>query len=188
MADRIKRSEVSSDEPARRLQEIVPGEYADEFYVVNAQTAAVAQQRLFLGGSGKLTLTVAGNIRGLFANPTGSGRKVHLVRLAALTTVTAFLDLRRNPTTGLPTASRAPFNAVLGGPTGQATLVADTDTTTALGGGTLLSTTLGLPANSRTSIDLPPLVLAPGQSLGLNINLASGADAVFSLYWIEEDL
>ena len=184
MADRL---EVQNPDVTRRHQEIAPGEFAPEVYAVNAVTAAVAQQRFFIAGSQKLELAVTGNFRGLISNPTGSGRKLLVVRMVALATVTAWMDLRLNPTTGLPVGARTPFNAVLGGAAASGTLRADTDATVPLGGGALLSPTLALPPNSRQSVDLPPLVLMPGVSLGMNINSGAGA-AAFSLYWIEEDL
>lgn len=170
------------------MQEIAPGEFAPEAYVVTAVSAAVLQQRFFLAGSGRLTLAVAGNMRGVFTNPSGSGRRVSLVRVAAVSTVMAWMDLRLTPTTGIPASTRTPFNAVLGGAAPVATLAADTNATTAVGGGTLLSSTLALPANARQSIDLPPIVMSPGVSLGMNINLIAAADGSFSLYWIEDDL
>lgn len=172
-----------------RQQEIAPGEYAPEVYTVNAVSAAVAQQRFFIAGSGRLTLGLAGNVRGLLSNPSGSGRKVLVVRLAFFASSTGYATAVLNPTTGLPSGSRAPFNAVLGSAVSPvATLATDTSTTTPLAGGTATSLVVGIPSNGRESIDLPPLVLSPGASLGLNIPFSAAADATFSVYWIEEDV
>ena len=173
---------------SKRLQEIKPGEHAPEVYTVNAVTAAVAQQRFFLAGSGRLTLGVAGNIRCRLANPAGSGRNMVLARLVAMATVVGWAELRLNPTTGLPAGARTPFNAILGGAAASGTMEADTNTVTALGGGTLLSPVVGVPPNTRISLDLPPLVLAPGVSLGINVPIAGAGDATVSAYWFEEDL
>ncbi len=178
MADRIVNQ--------ARLQEIKPGEYATEVYTVTAATAAVAQQRFFLAGTGRQTLSVAGNIRALLRNPVGSRRVLQVARISATVTALSWADLWLNPTTGLPAGVRLPWSAVLGAPAGVGDVLADTDIVTAIGGGTALSSTLGLPAGRHT-LDLPPLVVPPGMSLGINIAATAAVDATFNLYWIEDD-
>jgi hypothetical protein len=172
----------------KRYQEIKPGELADEVYIQNGATAAVSQQRFFLAGSGRLTLGAAGNFRALLRNPSASGRNLYLVRLALLSTALAWGDVRVNPTTGLPTAARTSHNAILGAAAASGELLADVNAITAIGGGTLLSTTIAVPVSQRVQLDLPPFVLAPGVSVGLNFNVLGAADASISGYWYEENV
>lgn len=150
----------------------------------------VAQGRFFLAGSGRVTLAAAGNLRGLITNPTGSGRTVSVVRFAGFATATGYAQLFLNPTTGLPaTAARPIANAVMGGGLAPvASLTVDTNLTTALSGGTDLGLVIGIPGNSRTSIDFPPVVLSPGVSLGLNVPFAGAADSTLSIYWWEDPI
>lgn len=172
----------------RRFQEIKPGEYAEEVYTVSAVTAAVAQQRFFLAGSGRLSLSVAGNVRATITNPAGSGRNMMLARLVSFGTGTAWATILINPTTGLPaTAARPHLNAIVGAAGGAGVMKVDTDTTVALGGGTDTGIVLGSGANNRNPVDLPPIILTPGLTMGINIPFAGAADATLSLYWFEED-
>lgn len=179
--------DLSPDRKARR-QEVTPGEFAPEVYSVDAVCAAVAQHRMFLAGSGRLTLAAAGNVRGTFTNPAGSGRTCFIARIAGMSTATGYLSLRRNPSTGLPvSAARPTLNAVLGSATNPVGMLkVDTDLVTALGGGTDTGIVLGAPANQRLSIELPPLVVLPGASLGLGVSFAGAADMTISVYWFEE--
>ena len=184
MADRL----VDYGGMAQRFQEIGSAEYAQEVYTQNAVTAAVAKQSMFLAGSGRLTLAAAGNIRGTFTNPSGSGKTCYIVRLAGMSTATGYLGLRIAPTTGLPaTAARPTLNAVVGSataPVGQ--LKVDTDLTTALGGGTDTGIVIGAPANTRLQLDLPPIVIPAGAVLGLGATYAGAADMTLSIYWFED--
>lgn len=185
MADKtVKWGEVS-----RRFQEIKPGEFAEEVYTVSAVTAAVAQQRFFLAGSGRLSLSVAGNVRATIANPADSGRNMFLARLVSFGTGTAWATLLVNPTTGLPvTPARPHLNAIAGAPGGVGVLKVDTDAATPLGGGVDTGIVLGSGANTRNPVDLPPIILAPGVTLGINVPFAGAADIALSLYWLEEDV
>jgi hypothetical protein len=124
----------------------------------------------------------------LLRNPSASGRNLYLVRLALLSTALAWGDVRVNPTTGLPTAARTSHNAILGAAAAGGELLADVNAITAIGGGTLLSTTIAVPVSQRVQLDLPPFVLAPGFSVGLNFNVLGAADASISGYWYEENV
>lgn len=151
------------------------------------RATAIARERYFVAGSGRLTLGVAGNIRCLLSNPAGSEREMWIERLVVTATVTGWAQVRRSPTTGLPATLRTSHNAVLDGAPATCTMHADTDATTAIGGGTLLSDTPGIPANTRVSIEMPPLVLRPGVTLGFNVPIGGAGDASLSAYWFEED-
>lgn len=142
--------------------------------------------RVYLVGSGRVTLGVAGNARGLIANPAASGVHLRIARLAVFATATGYATLFIDPTVGLPPINLTPRNALVGGSAGAGTAGFDTNATTALSGGTDTGIVLGIPASRRTEIDLPPLVLPPGVSLGINIPFAGAADMAATVYWTEE--
>lgn len=171
-----------------RWQEIAVGEFAPEVYTVNAVTAAVAKQKFFLAGTGPLTLTVAGNARATIQNPAGSGVNVFLARLSVFSNAAGEANLFVNPTAGLPaTAPRPHLNAIVGAPGAAAVIRADTDATTALSGGTDPGVALAFGASDRISVDLPPLILSPGVTLGINIPISATASRTLAaVYWFEE--
>jgi hypothetical protein len=187
MADRVV---TTSDDFAVRHQEVAPGEFAPEVYTVTAVTAAVAQQRFFIASTQPLVLTAAGNARATIANPAGSGRKLMVARLTVFSDAAGEAGLFINPTAGLPGGTARPMlNAVVGGAAGVAELRADTSTLTALSGGADTGVTAAFTANRREQIDLPPLVLTPGVTLGVNVPInATSSRSLLSAYWFEEDL
>lgn len=146
---------------------------------------AAEQAKVYFAGSGRLTLSVAGNIRGALANPAGSTDNIHVLRMSGLGTAVGWATLLYNPTTGLPaTAARRVNNNILSMAGDNSVLKVDTDTTTALGGGTDLGTVIGVPAGRRFEINFAiPIVIPPGASLGVGIPFTGAADAAFSLYW-----
>lgn len=177
-----------ADNERARMQEVAAGEFAPEMYVRDAWSAAVALGRAYILGTGRLQLTVAGNARVLITNPAGSGVLSTIVAIGGLASATAWATTTRNPTVGLPTTNPGQLlrmNAQAGvAPVTQ--VLADTNTTTALGGGTA-GPTLGIPGGSRVALQLG-LVLAPGESLGLNDAFAGAADFAGSVYVVEEAL
>lgn len=159
--------------------------------VTNLFAELVGLQRFILSGSGRIALSLAGNLRATVANPAGSGRLVYLPAISAFATATGWASIIRNPTTGLPaSAARPHLNAFLvpGAPPGVAVLKADTNASTPLGGGTDSGIVLGVPGGVREKIDLPPFVLYPGEVLGLNIPFAGAADVSLTGYIAEVDL
>lgn len=187
MADKL---EDEGPAHARRLQEIRAGEVAEEVYTVNAITAAVAQQRFLLAGTGALALAAAGNARAVVANPAGSGRNVYLARLTVFSNAAGEATLHINPTAGVPTGTaRTHLNAIVGAAAGVAEIRADTSTLTPLSGGVDTGVILAFGASDRVSVDLPPLVLTPGVTLGINIPIsAASSRTVAAVYWFEEDV
>lgn len=146
---------------------------------------AAEQAKVYFAGSGRLSLSVAGHIRGTLANPADATNNIHILRLAGLGSSLTWANLLYNPTSGLPaSAARRVNNNILSQP-GDATLMkVDTDATVPLGGGTDLGTTLGLPAGARFQLDFTiPIVIPPGGSLGIAIPFTGAADAAFSVYW-----
>lgn len=170
------------------LHEVRPSQYAPEVYVQSAISVALAKQRFYWAGTGKLDLAVAGNVRAVLQNPAGSGRNIYVARVTGLATGTAWANVYLNPSVGVPTAAARPVNnAVLGAATSPVGIIrVDTDTTTALSGGVDTGVVLGIPANNRFSIDLAPFVVAPGVSLGFNDAFAGAASVAMSIYWWEE--
>lgn len=185
MADKVSRT---SDAMSVRHQEVAPGEYAPEIYTHDAWSAAVALGQAYLFGTSRMSLTVAGNVRVLIANPTGSGVRTTIVFLGGLATATGWATTHRNPTTGLPTGDPGQVlraNTQVGAAP-KMTLRADTNATTALSGGTP-GPTVGLAGGSRIALQLGVL-LFPGESLGLNDAFTGAADFAGSIYVIEEAL
>lgn len=171
----------------RRFQELSGGVLIPETVAVSPVSLALGDQRFFLAGSGRLTLAVAGNVRALIRNPAGSGRTVYIARVVIFGTGTSWSSLYVNPTAGLPTTTRTRVNAVFGSSvTAVAEVLIDTNTTTALSGGSDTGITVGSPANIRTVVDLPPFVLSPGVALGINGPFTGAADVAMSIYWWEE--
>lgn len=185
MADKI----VDTGQHLRaRQQEISTGEFAPEVYVHNGVTAAVLKQKQFTSGTGPLVLTAAGNIRATISNPTGSGVNVSIFRLVWFADAKGEASLFVNPTVGLPaTAVRPRLNAIAGAAGGVGEVKADTNATTALSGGVDTGVLIGLGANVREAIDLPPIVLTPGVTMGINVPIsATTSRSMLTVLWFEE--
>lgn len=193
MADVLTRSRFASDQSSAaydRLRDIGGSILAAEAVALPAHAPYVAQGRFLISSTGRLTLTLAGNVRVTIANPAGSGRNLNLLRLAGMATAVAFGSTFLNPSTGIPaTAIRPRLNAIVGGgDPGVGQVRADTNTTAmAAGTGTDLGISLGFGSGQRTQIDLPPLVLTPGQTLGVNVSFAGAGDVEAAAYWYETD-
>lgn len=190
MADSISRGQLSKGgaEFNQRLQEIGTGEFAPEVYVHNGVTAAVLKGKQFTSGTGPLALAAAGNIRATIANPTGSGVNVSIFRLVWFANAMGEASLFLNPTAGVPaTAIRPRLNAIAGTAGGLGQVRADTNATTALSGGTDTGVIIGLGANVREVVDLPPVILTPGMTLGINVPIsATTSRSILSVLWFEE--
>lgn len=143
--------------------------------------AAAAAGKIGVANTGKLTVAAAGNFRVTFTNDSAS--PISVLRLTGMATVTSFTTLFLNPTAGLPAAIKRTNNAILASAAPAGVVRADTDAVTALSGGTDLGIAIGFGANKRETIDFPPVVIAAGAVLGLNVNVAGGSDAAFSLLW-----
>jgi hypothetical protein len=157
--------------------------------VTNLFAELVGQGRFFLSSTGKLALAAAGNVRATLQNPAGSGRNLYVARIGSLASAgPAWATVWLNPTTGLPSSAARPhLNALVSGANtaGVGVMKADTDLTVPLAGGMDTGVVIGIPAGSRISLDLPPIVLVPGQTLGFNLPFTGAADAVMSVYWGE---
>lgn len=166
------------------------GDAADIDYISTSTAQDVSLGRFFLASTGKLTIAAAGNYRMIIKNPTGSGKTLAIVRLAFMCTVIGWANIFINPSLGVPvTALRRVNNALLGGG-GLASLTevrADTNAITALAAGTGIDTelVLGLPGNQRVSVDLPPFIISPGVTMGINIPVTAGSDLAAGIYWRE---
>ena len=156
--------------------------------VTNSTATEIGTGKFQMYTTGRLELAVAGNVRATITNPVGSGKTIKMHRLAGLASAGPdWATLWINPTTGLPaTAARTALNAIVGGGVPNVGQVkADTSATTPLGGGTDPGIVFGIPAASRFELNLPPLILAAGVTLGINVPFAGAATAVMSVYTTE---
>lgn len=192
MSDRVRLHEdkirVYVDEPLPVAGSVDVG---GTVMVTNSVANAAPIGRAFLVGSGRLTLSVSGNVRGIIQNPAGSGVNTVLAGLAIFGTSTSWASLYLNPTAGIPvTANRVGMNAAAGGGHPRQTILrVDTNATTALSGGLDTGIVIGTGAGSRESLDMPfSLILAPGVTLGINVPFAGAADATMTAYLTETPL
>lgn len=148
--------------------------------------AQASNGEAFLGGTGMLTLTVAGNVRMLLSNPTGSGKTMYVSKLDVFSSAVGFGELFVNPTVGLPTVLMKSNNVYFGYPTtAVGTLHADTSTTTALSGGVDAGVSIGVGSNALTVYQLPPIIIPAGVSLGIQLPFTGAANASVNAYWWE---
>lgn len=166
------------------------GSLASPFVVTNQVSALASSGSVFLAGTGNLALTVAGNARLAFANPSGSGKTAFVFALSIMATASGFGELYVNPTAGVPTATRPANNVYIGNPAAAVCVVtADTNATTALSGGTDSGVAIGIAANTHETFlsDLPPLVVPAGITLGINVPFsATTSNTSVNVYWFEQ--
>jgi hypothetical protein len=183
MADRLIRG---SDTESRRFQEVAPGEYAAEMYVHDAWSAAKGNGRAYIVSTGRVALSVAGNMRILIENPLAAPLTV--LGMAGMATAAAWATVYRNPTTGLPTSAPRPHLRVnpLAGQAMSALVRVDVDATVALAGGENTGELIGLPGGTRYQIPVFGVLIPPAQTLGVNVPFAGAADVSSTLYLVEE--
>lgn len=167
-------------------------ELGRDFYdlSIRRQTSQVQAGRLRLSGSGRLSLSVAGNVRGTLTNPAGSGKTILIPRVSVFGTATSWPALYLNPTTGLPGSAVRPItNGILGAAYPSVGEVrVDTSATTSLAGGYDTGIVIAGGGGTRNVLDWSdPLVLPEGVVLGMNVPFAGAADASFNIYWLEVD-
>lgn len=157
---------------------------ADAYAWARQDHVVAYQEKCFLAGSGRLVLSVSGNVRGRIINPAGSGVNILVVDIAGFSTAAGWAELRLNPATGLPGGSRTPLNIrrLTSDALPVATVAVDTSATTPLAGGTPTSVMLGIPAGRR--FREPVMIeLEPGEALGLNVPFAGAADMEMGVRW-----
>jgi hypothetical protein len=177
-----------SDGQTARLQEVAPGEYAPEVYTRDIWSAGVGLGRAYIVGTGRIELSVAGNLRAVLSNPAGSGVVSTVVALSGQSSAQGWVQFFRNPTTGVPTVAPRPvwrINPHRGAPA-VSELRVDTSAVTALTGEET-GVTLGSPAGSRVEVKIG-LPLMPGETFGVNIPFAGSAIAALAVYVVEEPL
>lgn len=155
--------------------------------VTTAPAELAGMGRAFLVGSGRMSLSVAGNVRGLVENPVGAGVTSIVVGISVFGTGVAWSTVFLNPTTGVPTTPNRPhLNGIIGGGYPRQTIMrVDTSATEALSG-TETGIVIGSGSGNRAEPDLAfPLVMQPGVSLGINVPFAGAADASFNLEIVE---
>ena len=129
-----------------------------------------------------LTIPAGGSLRAVVFN--NSTKPMRLLRFVTFSTGLAFGRIYRNPTAGLPGSSLTINSALLGAPAPAGQAFADVHASVPVSGGVDTKLTIGFPPNRREIIDLPPLFLLPGDTLGLNVSSAAGCDATVSLFWV----
>lgn len=177
-----------SENTGRRLQEVAPGEFAEEVYVREAWSAGIANGRAYLLSTGQLALALAGNINVLIRNPTDSGVAVTILGGVAFGTVTGWATVRFDPTSGLPTTAQTTsrVNRAVAS-TASVEILAEASATASLDGGEV-GPVIGVGANIRTEIEPLGIVLAPGQSVGIGSQFGAAANLAVTVYVVEEPI
>lgn len=176
----------------RRLQEVAPGEYAEEVYTRDMWSAAIANGRAFLATSRRITTDVTNTHINATIKNTSADQLVTVMMAVANIAPDAMVlgTVQLNPTTGLPTTTAAPFNlkSLAGGGDAAAFTFAVDPMNGAMTGGT--ATDLRLTTHkgrNELQIGLP---LAPGATLGVGIplGLVAAGDGSFAVYVVQEPL
>lgn len=154
---------------------------------------AALNGRMFMAGSGALTLGLVSYFRSTIANPTGSGKIVMITRLDSFSTASAtFAHLWLNPTVGLPVATARPIlncNVDSNNTAGVAVIKTEVITqlgNSALSGGVDTGIDIALGPNAFEIFDLPPILLRPGQTIGLSASIPIGVNLATIVRWMEQ--
>lgn len=171
----------------RRMWEIRRHEYGDE--TINHPVQEIHAQRglVFNCSTGVLTGTKGGYLKAALTNPASATRLMFVYRMTAAVATTKtdllFLTIRINPTTSGLTA-RAPGNARIGNPEKSAAVLY-TGVGNDLTGGAQSQAGLPLMTNTRTGVDLAPLIIPPGVTFGISGPLDLAATAALTFWWYE---
>lgn len=175
----------------RRMQETSPGLYANEVYSQDPWSAAIGMGNAYLLSTGRLDTGQAGIVRALLVNPAEAETLSTVLGVGVYTTGEGWVDIMRDPTQGLPPADVDGYSfdinpyvgagphAVLHHATG---LLEDT-----MGGGSERETVTGIPGGARTLISPLGIVIAPGDSFGVEANFAARSNVVMTFYMAEEE-
>lgn len=163
----------------------------EELARTNTISLAVSEGRFYIATSARVTAGLGENIRGLVSNPVDSGRLTIMVALIATVAPDRMTvgRVHMNPDTGLPATNYVPFNTNRTVNNPAVTTFRVDNNITALGGGTATDLYTAV-HKGRNQIPLPGIILAPGQSLGINIPLGATetGDGAFATYFYEKDL
>lgn len=142
---------------------------------------------MFMAGSGNQAIALLSNFRMLISNPTASGKVMYIREMDIFSTVSlSSIHMWINPTV-VPTTVRPVTNANIvasGNPSAVGVVKADNNAT-ALSGGTDSGLDYGAGANAFETILLGPLVLHPGQSIGLNAYAVAAVNLTVLFRWTE---
>ncbi|MDP9366283.1 MAG: hypothetical protein M3Q10_19020 [Chloroflexota bacterium] len=143
----------------------------------------------YFAGTGRMPIPLAGYGRIWLGNPARSGKRVVIYKFVMFGDATLYPHIYVDPTAGLPPASaaRAVTPAWIGGAPSVAEFRSDASAG-ALSAGTGADAQIDYasPANAREVVDLPPVVLGPGRSIGLNVPAPTAAVFDLTMYWTEE--
>lgn len=142
--------------------------------------------RVFIGGTGQLSMTGTLGGSATFTNPNNSGKTIYLYRLVVSSSKNEFTTtIIGNPTSNLPTTSKSINHAIMGSSATPVAQIKADLALTPLSGGTPWSATIFVGDRVRTEINYPPLILKPGNSIGFSFsNIISWGSLDF--YWWEE--
>lgn len=175
----------------RRLQETTPGAYANEVYSQDPWSAAIGLGNAYLLSTGRLDTGQAGIVRALLVNPSTTDTLASILGVSVYTTGEGWVDIMRNPTTGLPPADTDGFSFDINPYVGEGPYAilhhAIGATTESMGGGSERETVTGLPAGQRTVISPLGIPIAPGESFGVQADFAARSNVVITFYMIEEE-
>lgn len=137
-------------------------------------------------GTGILTSSGNDTIKMTIENPIGSGVNVNIARMRLMADTTHIVKLWLNPSTALPSASRTIHNAILDGRVYGGDTLVKSGVGVVMSGGTELSTTFGVGGQGGDVIIEGPLVLPPGNMLGLGTHVQPGiVEGAFNILWEE---
>lgn len=159
-------------------------------YVTDSGVGHALNGDVFSAGSD--LITSSDHVRGLLANPSGSGIRVMLFRVIIAHDQSGVLPGRfvREPDTNLPTTSVETINFSLAhGNAGQATVDIDSGAEmTGAVGGMFIPTTGSIPTDVRLTA---PMIIPPGSSVGLDLDVGgtlSSGDVMMLVTWVEQAL
>lgn len=183
---------TQSDDMARRMQEVAPGEFAEEVYTRGMWDAAVQLGRAFVCTSERLTTSVTNtHIIGHVVN-TSADTVVTIVQVVSNQAPDAMVvgNTMLNPTTGLPAPNVTPFGmrSLVGGQAAAAFTVGINVAGAAPTGGTAVSLrTTTFQGRNTLPLGLP---IGPGQSIALYIplGLVAAGDGTFAVYVAQEPI
>ena len=154
----------------------------------------VGEQKFFLVDSGILVTDAINGFAVMhFANPakltdgvTDNTKKIYITAITIEGTVNGWSHFHRQSTAGLPTAAKTPLNMI-----NMTTAIPSVAICTAAAqaaapsGGTDLKSIVRVQANNTKTLQFPPVILTPGNSIQVAFQSASSENSL-AVYWFEE--
>lgn len=146
--------------------------------------------RSFHNGIGPVSVGVGEHLRFYFKNPVGSGRVGYVNRLRFFSdSIDGYLEVRINPTTGLPATQIPSVSQRAGAPNGLAQLFGDVSAV-GIGGGGALGWQLPITRGDQNEFQIPGARVIPA-GVGISVDFANDAESAgllsVALDWHELD-